>query len=90
MSSTGQIIGTVVGAIVGFFVPVVGVALGAAIGGAIGSAIDPPSGPKIEGPRLSDLKQQTSSYGQVIPRVYGTMAIHGNVFWIKGNKLDEV
>jgi hypothetical protein len=90
MSSTGQIIGTVVGAVVGFFVPVVGVALGAAIGGAIGSAIDPPSGPKIEGPRLSDTQQQTSSYGAQISRIYANCATFCNIFWIENNAVKEL
>lgn len=85
--STGQIIGTVVGTVVGYFVgyPM----LGAAVGGMIGGAIDPPKGPDIRGPRLSDLNVQTSSYGVVIPRVYGTVALTGNVFWIENNKLAE-
>jgi len=93
VSSAGQIVGGIVGAVIGFvasgFNPT-GAYYGFVIGSAIGTAIDPPSGPKIEGPRLSDLKQQISTYGAVIPRVYGAMAIHGNVFWIKGNQLDEV
>lgn len=89
MSSTGQIIGTVVGAIVGVFVPVVGVALGASIGGMVGGYLDPPKGPKIEGPRLSDLSQQAASYGSPIPRIYGACSMYGNVFWIENNALTE-
>lgn len=87
--STGQILGTVVGAVVGYFVPVVGWAAGAAIGGAVGGAIDPPKGPKIEGPRLNDLSVQTATYGAVIPRVYGTVALMGNIFWLENNQLQE-
>lgn len=88
MSSTGQIVGGIVGAIVGYFLgnPV----LGASIGMGIGGAIDPPKGPKIEGPRLSDLSQQTSAYGLPIPRIYGNTAVFGNVFWIENNSLLEV
>lgn len=37
--------------------------------------------PTQEGPRLADLRAQTSVYGKVIPRVYGTMRIAGNVIW---------
>lgn len=89
--SVGQIVGGIVGGVIGFFVGgPSGAYYGFVIGASIGGVIDPPPGPKIEGPRLSDIKQQTSTYGAVIPRIYGTMAIHGNVFWIKGNKLDEV
>lgn len=80
MSSAGQIVGTLVGGIVGAFIPGGYIMLGAAIGGAIGGAIDPPKGPKIEGPRLSDLSQQTASFGVALPRIYGSCAVHGNVF----------
>lgn len=36
---------------------------------------------KIEGQRLQDLRFQTSSYGAVIPKVYGTTRVAGNVIW---------
>lgn len=88
MSSAGQFIGGAVGAVVGFFVGAP--ALGAQIGMMVGGAIDPPKGPKIEGPRLSDLSVQTSSYGLAIPRVYGSVALTGNVFWVENNQLKEV
>lgn len=91
MSSTGQGVGYVVGAIAGYFTGGTSyILMGAAIGGAIGSAIDPPKGPALYGPRLSDLSQQTSSYGQPIPRLYGTAAVFGNIFWLENNKLKEV
>ena len=57
--------------------------VGAAIGGLLGNAIDGrllrPKG--REGPRLTELKLQTSSYGQPIPRLYGTMRVAGSVIW---------
>ena len=91
MSSTGQALGYVVGAIAGYFTGGASyVMLGAAIGGAVGSAIDPPKGPKIEGPRLSDTKQQTATYGAFIARTYGNIDAAGNVFWIENNALSEV
>jgi hypothetical protein len=34
-----------------------------------------------EGPRISDLMVQVSTYGKVIPVVYGTVRIAGNVIW---------
>jgi len=88
MSSVGQALGYVVGGVIGWFVgyPM----LGMAIGGAIGGYIDPPKGPKIEGPRLSDTQQQTSCYGAQIPRVYGNCATFCNIFWIENNALKEV
>ena len=87
----------VVGAVVGFYTggstwyAMAGsMASGAATGSAIGGMIDPPKGPNITGPRLSDLSQQMASYGAVVPRIYGTAALAGNVFWIENNALKEV
>ena len=37
--------------------------------------------PTVEGPRLSDLRIQTSNYGKVIPEVYGQGRLAGNVIW---------
>lgn len=89
--STGQILGYVVGAVVGYFTGGAGyVALGATLGGAAGAALDPPKLPKLYGPRLDDLTVQTSTQGAVIPRVYGTVAVTGNVFWLEGDKLREI
>lgn len=57
---------------------------GAAVGGAIGGVIDrevlfKPKG--RDGPRLSELKLQTSAYGTQIPRLFGTMRVAGSVIW---------
>ena len=90
MSSAGQAIGYVVGAIAGYFTGGASyVLLGAAIGGAIGSALDPPKGPNIVGPRLSDRRVQVASYGYQLPRLYGTMEGAGCVFWVEGDSLAE-
>lgn len=67
---------TVVGGIVG---GPVGAALGAAIGQQADAAIFGPKG--REGPRLSDLKVQASTYGQQIPKLFGTMRVAGSVIW---------
>ena len=91
MSSVGQAVGGIVGGAIGFLVGGPGWALrGAQIGMMAGGLIDPPKGPVINGPRLDDLSVQTSTYGAFIPRVYGSVAISGNVFWLKGNALTEV
>ena len=91
MSTTGQIVGGVVGAAAAFFFAPAGyVMLGAQLGILAGGLADPPKGPTTVGPRLSDLTIQTSTYGAVIPRVYGTDAFSGNVFWLEGNKIKEV
>lgn len=87
MSTVGQAAGYIVGGIVGSFVGYP--ALGAQIGGMIGGYIDPPKGPKIEGPRLSDLTVQTATLGAVIPQVFGTTAVFGNIFWVENNALKE-
>ena len=72
---------------------VVGTALGGPLGGAIGAiigaaidsqivrAITPNQTQRIEGPRLNDVKVTTSTEGMVIPRVYGTMRVGGNIVW---------
>ena len=62
----------------------VGGPVGGAIGGMIGNAIDrevlfKPKG--REGPRLTELRVQTSSYGTQIPKIFGTMRVAGPVIW---------
>lgn len=96
--STGQILGGGGGAVIGALLaaPTGGVSLaagaiyGAQIGIMAGGLLDPPKGPTVEGPRLGDLSVQTSTYGQFIPRTYGTIGLSGNVFWLENNKLKEV
>ncbi|WP_066650240.1 MULTISPECIES: phage tail protein [Sphingomonas] len=66
-------------------------AVGAAFGGRIGSAIGAIAGQAIdrelfkgkgrEGPRLTELSVQTSSYGSPIPAIFGTMRVAGTVIW---------
>ena len=89
MSSVGQALGMAVGGVIGAFTPV-GFIVGAQIGGMVGGYLDPPKGPNTQGPRLTDLKQQTASYGVPIPRLYGKDAVFGNVFWIENNQIKEV
>lgn len=62
---------------------VLGGPIGAAIGAIAGQAIDAelfkPAG--RSGPRLSDLRVQTSSYGTAVPQIFGTMRVAGTVIW---------
>lgn len=65
----------------------VGTALGGPVGGLIGTLVGQTidqqlmgGGPR-RGPRLGDLSVQTSSYGSMIPRLYGTMRVAGTVVW---------
>lgn len=57
----------------------IGAMAGALIGGAADREIFRPG--RRHGPRLSDLRVQTSAYGQPVPQVFGTMRIAGQVIW---------
>lgn len=66
-------------------------AVGQAVAGPIGSAIGAMAGQAIDaklfapegrrGPRLDDLRVQTSSYGTPIAKVWGRMRVAGTVVW---------
>jgi hypothetical protein len=76
---SGQLIGGVIGALLTIFVPGAGAAVGWAIGALIGGLLirkDPENGPRLE-----NLKVQSSEYGRVIPIVYGQIGLMGNVIW---------
>ena len=57
--------------------------LGGALGGLVGREVDAAlfGGPGRQGPRLSDLKVTTSSYGNAIARHFGTIRAPGTVIW---------
>ncbi|KQN39425.1 hypothetical protein ASG37_07600 [Sphingomonas sp. Leaf407] len=65
--------------------------LGGAVGGPVGRALGAVAGRTIdaalfggkrrEGPRLTELRVQTSSYGSAIPKLFGTMRVAGTVIW---------
>ena len=57
----------------------VGGPYGASIGWAIGSYLSSDS--NIEGPKIGDLRIQTSGYGSIIPFVSGQQRVAGNVIW---------
>ncbi|MEM8917667.1 MAG: phage tail protein [Pseudomonadota bacterium] len=67
-------------------------AVGSAVGGPVGAGIGALLGRTVdqnflfkpsarEGARLQDLAIQTSSYGSLIPRIYGAMRVAGTVIW---------
>ena len=63
---------------------VLGGPVGAAIGAAVGQVVDStilfaPKGRR--GPRINDLRLQTSRYGDQIPKLFGTMRVAGSVIW---------
>lgn len=82
--SNGRQIGSIVGSLIaayftaGTSYAAFAVAAGGAIGGAIGGAVDPE---KLYGPRLEDTKISVSTYGAVIPRIYGTFRGGGITVW---------
>ena len=65
-----------VGAIVG---GPIGAAVGAVIGQQVDNVIFAPA--RRQGPRLGDLAVQTSSYGSMIPKLFGTVRVSGTVIW---------
>lgn len=78
---SGQLVGGVIGAAIGFFAGG-NVALGWAIGSAIGGAVAPGSLPDKVGPRLTDLRPQSSEYGRPLTIIAGgTVGIAGTVIW---------
>lgn len=87
--SVSSVVGAVAGGVVGFLI---GGPAGALYGAAFGLGLGSIAGgmPGVEGPRLSDLSIQTSTYGTDIPRVYSTITVAGNVLWLENNKLREV
>ena len=79
--SFGNIIGGIVGATIGFIVTggnPAGAYWGWTAGSIAGGLLFPE---QIQGPRLEDLKAQSSEYGRPIPITYGTIALGGNVIW---------
>jgi hypothetical protein len=66
--------------------------MGANLGGMASGAFFPKTQrvqlPTQKGPRLADLRAQTSTYGNMIPKIYGTMRLAGNVIW--SSDLEEV
>lgn len=79
LSAAGSAVGAAVG---GPFGAYVGGRLGQSLGSRIDSGFLP--GAKLSGlhgPRLAELGVQSSTYGRMIPVVYGHMRIAGNIIW---------
>ncbi|MDA8485172.1 phage tail protein [Pseudomonas resinovorans] len=95
--STGQILGGGLGAVIGGILAAPtgglsiagGAALGFQTGMAVGGYLDPPKGPTVYGPRLGDKSVQTSTYGTILTRYYGTISAHGNATWLENGELKE-
>ncbi len=78
-----KVVGTVAGTAVGsaYGNPQLGAFIGGQIGGATGGAINGSPKHIYEGARLETLAVQSSTYGRMIPMVFGTVRIAGNVIW---------
>lgn len=75
-----QLAVAVAGAAIGFAVGgPAGAQIGFAVGSFLGSSLGP--GTTTQGPRLSDLKVQVSSYGQSIAEGWGGFPVAGNIIW---------
>lgn len=76
---SGSTIGGIVGAVIGFYIAgQQGAQYGWMIGSAVGGYVDPE---QVLGPRLQDMRGQTSSVGGSIPRAWGTAPVPCNVIW---------
>lgn len=88
-SSIGSTYGGVIGAQIG---STLGQAAGYYVGGQVDNALFGKTHtlPDVIGPRLSELKTQVSTYGKVIPILYGRNRLAGNVIWCPGLIEEEV
>lgn len=75
MAAAFTIAGGIIGGMVG--APNVGIL----VGSIIGNLLFPPKGQDTVGPRLSDLKIQSSTYGTGLPTVYGHSRLTGNIIF---------
>ncbi|MGB1539875.1 MAG: hypothetical protein ACPG80_02860, partial [Rickettsiales bacterium] len=80
------VLGAAGSALGGSIAGTVGAAIGSGLGKLVGGALDNQlfGGGKTthrEGARLGDLAVQTSTYGKMVPLVYGTMRLAGNIIW---------
>ena len=86
--SAGRAVGTIVGGVIGFVIGgPAGASYGASIGGSLGSSFDTVDGG--EGPRVDNLKVQTSTYGTFLPKLSGTQRLKTTMIWLENNKIKE-
>ena len=74
LSTVGRVVGTYVGGPIGG-------EIGSRIGAGVGNRLSGTSKHSFDGARLETLAVQTSTYGRVIPMVFGSVRIAGNVIW---------
>lgn len=82
LSAAGSAVGAGIGgSVAGISAAAVGQAAGAVAGSFIDQALFGGGSAPVEGPRLSELKVQTSTEGASIPRIYGRVRVAGQVIW---------
>lgn len=74
LSTVGRVVGTYVGGPIGG-------EIGARFGAGVGNRVSGTAKHTFEGARLETLAVQTSTYGRMIPIVFGSVRISGNVIW---------
>lgn len=81
LGAIGAGIGYAVGPLT--FLGMSSVSIGWSIGSTLGSLLESKNAklPTQYGPRLGDLKVQASTYGQPMPRIYGSFRAAGNMIW---------
>jgi len=60
-----------------------GARIGYAVGSAVGASLSAPK-TNVSGPRLNDLRVQSSAWGERIPILYGSYRVSGNLIWSAG------
>lgn len=84
LTIAGAVIGAALAAYTGGASIYIGMELGALAGGLIGAAAFPGKGTHVYGPRVNDLQVSGSAPGQVIPLLFGTMRLGGQIIWSTG------
>jgi hypothetical protein len=86
-----RIVLTVGGYVLGnLLLPGIGGAIGGTLGGYVGGIVDQQlfgsdtPDQTVYGARLQDLRVQSSSYGSVIPSLYGKGRLASNIIWMRG------
>lgn len=85
-----RIVLTVGGYVLGnMLLPGIGGAVGGMLGGYVGGMVDQQlfggtAKQTVYGPRMQDLRVQSSSYASVIPTLYGKGRLAANVIWMRG------
>src|SRR5882672_7642529 len=74
-------LGAVGAGIGGFFGGVAGAELGFSVGVTIGGLLFPPKQHNQDSGKIKDLRVGGSGYGSVIPQIFGSMRVAGNIIW---------